>query len=237
MEELFTCMQEDLLSRTYEQLIAGKPAIGFLNISYEYDEFIKSSGAGFNGYPKENYFNGAYLTLTEDFTKTVSFLREKGYSSMLEPRTQEIVGLVFHHPGYYGSDNSAICYVSPYRFDSYFAQDERWLEEKGYAVYREDAQTLEELLPKMHGSIYNGSDCLRVDYVLKDNLATTPAMEFPGGNASYQSAYGYIHFEDLPEDVKQELVEIDPYYYEEIIYTEDTTATATEAVVTVVEKG
>ena len=45
--------------------------------------------------------------------------------------------------------------------------------------------------------------------MVNENLTANGAMEFPGGSVSNQGAYGYLAIDDLPEDVREELAEID----------------------------
>lgn len=216
MNQLFICMQEDLLARTYDQVVNGKPAIGFLSMDYKFDnrhnEYYSSDHSGRNQqseYPEENFFMGGQLTLTEDFTNTVAFLKEKGYGSMLELQEGEVVGLVFRHPMYDGYNSEVISLVRDYNFNSYNSGNQTWKEEKGYVVYRDDPGLIGEILPKLHSSTINGYRCVRVDYVVNENLTANGAMEFPGGSVSNQGAYGYLAIDDLPEDVREELAEID----------------------------
>ena len=231
MNQLFTCMQEDLLGRTYEQLTSGKPAIGFIDISYNFADRYSglsrygrynpnsfaydSSSSGYHGnllagYPEENFFLDGRLTLTEDFQKTVSFLREKGYGDLLELKAGDVTGLVFRHPSYDGYNSEVISQVSNYNFHVYNTSSQNWKEEHGYVVYRDDPAVIAEILPKLHSSVINGYQCIRVDYVVDESQSGNPAMEFPGGSVSTQSSYGYLLLEDLPEDVRDELALIDP---------------------------
>ncbi len=232
--QLLACMQEDLLARTYDQVVNGKPAIGFLSMNYKFDnrynEYYSPDHSSRNQqseYPEENFFMGSQLTLTEDFTNTVAFLKEKGYGSMLELQEGEVVGLVFRHPMYDGYDSGAISLVQDYDFNSYNSGNQTWKEEKGYVVYRGGSELVGEILPKLHSSTINGYRCVRVDYVVNENLSANGAMEFPGGSVSNQGAYGYLAVDDLPEDVQKELAKITPegIEYDETVYPQVAVAT------------
>ena len=67
--------------------------------------------------------------------------------------------------------------VRDYNFNSYNSGNQTW-EEKGYAwLYRDDLGLIGEILPKLHSSTINGYRCVRVDYVVNENLTANGAMD------------------------------------------------------------